>query len=136
MLENINHINVIVRSLARARPFFEGFLGLTPHSSLAGAYVVGDGEPLVIALEFPAAKDPIPDDRHRFGRAIVFEVASIGAVLDGCRDHGLEPVEQCGPGQERALQSATSARVSVRDLDGNLWSFVEPRAAGSGSVTR
>src|SRR5256885_4608197 len=71
MIENINHINVIVRSLARARPFFEGFLGLTPHSSLAGAYVVGDGEPLVIALEFPAAKDPIPDDRHQFGRAIV-----------------------------------------------------------------
>jgi catechol 2,3-dioxygenase-like lactoylglutathione lyase family enzyme len=127
-IDNVNHINVIVKSLARARPFFEGFLGLTPHSSLEGAYVVCEGEPLVIALEFPHAKDPIPDDRHQFGRAVVFEVESIAGVLQRCREHGLDPLEQVGPGQERPLQTASPERVSVRDADGNLWQFVASRA--------
>ncbi|HSS03363.1 MAG TPA: VOC family protein [Kofleriaceae bacterium] len=131
----INHINVIVKSLARSRPFFEDFLGLAPHSSLDGAYVTADGEPLLIALEFPHAKDPIPDDRHQFGRAVVFEVDSIAGVIRRCRDLGLQPVEQVGPGQERPLRGETPARLSVRDPDGNLWQFIEQQPLAATGAT-
>jgi hypothetical protein len=53
ILKNINHINIIVKYFAQSQGFFEHFLELQPHSGDERAYLVGEGGPILVALEFP-----------------------------------------------------------------------------------
>jgi catechol 2,3-dioxygenase-like lactoylglutathione lyase family enzyme len=132
MLRNLNHMNIIVQDMMRARAFIEGFLGLRRHSTFESAYIIGDEDPLLVVLEFPKARTPdLAHDHHHRRRGITLVVDSLPELCKKSLAFGLSLFIIKSDGSEIPLRQATRddfdavAAIGVRDHDANLWRFVQ-----------
>lgn len=134
-LHAINHINLCVQNLERARPFYEGFLALRAHPSYDGAYLLAASGPLLVLLEFPLMKTPdLQRDRHQLLKSSTLLVGDFGALLERARSFDVSVFAVSARGAESTLPPIDLARDSgaqrqlpallgARDHDLNLWKF-------------
>ena len=127
----INHVNVIVSSAARNREFLVDVLGLEPHDVMPVWFVAGDVTVHVIEMENVGSDTSIYKKLQHFA----FEVDDLDEVyerLTAAPEHlGLEPFRIGIDMQEQPLVTPQDidegiGTIFVRDLDGNLFEFVQP----------
>ena len=127
----INHVNVIVSSAARNREFLVDVLGLEPHSVMPVWFVAGDVTVHVIEAEDAGGDTSF----YRRLQHFAFEVDDLDEVYErlvAAPEHlGLEPFRMGIDMQEHPLRTPQDidegiGTIFVRDLDGNLFEFVQP----------
>ncbi len=97
----VSHIGIAVEALAETLPFFRDVLGLAevPLEDADGASIVGlsAGEPLVELLEAEDPASPIARFVAKRGPGvhhICFAVDDLDAMLERCREAGVELIDQ------------------------------------------
>jgi methylmalonyl-CoA/ethylmalonyl-CoA epimerase len=97
----VSHIGIAVEALAETLPFFRDVLGLpeTPLADSDGASIVGlnAGEPLVELLEAENEESPIARFIAKRGPGIhhiCFAVDDLGAMLERCREAGIQIIDE------------------------------------------
>ena len=127
----INHVNIIVSSAARNREFLVDVLGLEPHDVMPVWFVAGGVVIHVIETEDAGSDMSL----YRRLQHFAFEVDDLDEVykrLVAAPEHlGLEPFRMGVDMQAQPLQTPQDidegiGTVFVRDLDGNLFEFVQP----------
>jgi methylmalonyl-CoA/ethylmalonyl-CoA epimerase len=117
----VSHIGIAVEALAETLPFFRDVLGLKeiPLADADGANIVGlnGGEPLVELLEAENEESPIARFIARRGPGIhhiCFAVDDLGAMLERCREAGIQVIDE-------------QPRVGA---EGKLIAFLHPKSTG------
>ncbi len=130
ILKNVNHINIVVKNFDISKYFFEYFLQLKRHSTDERAYLVGEKGPVLVVLEFPRMCPPdLASDRHQCFRGITFAVDSLSDLIKHAWQCGVEPFVFDDTGGETPISRdapdtvSEDMKVSVRDLNANLWHF-------------
>ena len=127
----VNHVNVIVSSAARNREFLVDVLGLEPHGVMPVWFVAGDVTVHVIELENAGGDTSV----YRRLQHFAFEVDDLGEVYERLvaapKHLGLEPFRMGVNMQAQPLETPQDidegiGTLFVRDLDGNLFEFVQP----------
>lgn len=117
----VSHIGIAVRSLGESVPFFRDVLGLSEVDldDADGAKIAGftAGEPLVELLEAVDPESPIARFVEKRGAGIhhiCFSVDDLDAVLERCRQAGLQLID----------------KVPRIGAEGKRIAFLHPRSTG------
>ena len=128
--QRINHINVVVRSTARAQEFLVGVLEFEPHPVVPVWFVAGD-----VTVHLVEVEEAVSDlSVYRRLQHTAFEVDDLEAIYERlvtAPEHlGLIPFRMGVDRQAQLLSTPQDidqgiGTIFVRDLDGNLFEFVQ-----------
>lgn len=129
----IHHLSIVTRNFKKSREFIIKVLKMTRHRRQSGWFVSRDGAYQLHVIEISEARSNLKD-MHHYYRHIAFEVPRLEPVVKAAQALKLKTFQMDVKGEEQEIASDAAPNldfglktVFVRDLDGNLWEFVQRR---------